>query len=89
MAERLVLVVVANGTFTTHPLPEKGEVVIGRGDGVDVRVDERSLSRRHALLRIGEAITVEDLGSANGTSVRDTGAPKQRIIAAASRWRRR
>jgi two-component system, NtrC family, response regulator AtoC len=76
MAEPLVLLVIANGAFTTHPLPETGEVVIGRTDGCDVRVDDRSLSRRHAVLHVGPALEIEDLGSANGTRLRDADAPR-------------
>jgi transcriptional regulator with PAS, ATPase and Fis domain len=58
---------------TAHRLPEQGAVVIGRGaDDADVVVDDRSLSRRHAVLEIGPdgALTVGDLGSTNGTRVR-------------------
>ena len=54
------------------PLPDAGAVTIGRGREVDARLDAPSISRRHALLRISDAseITIEDLGSANGTKVR-------------------
>jgi DNA-binding NtrC family response regulator len=59
--------------FATFALPTPGEVVVGRGDtaGVDVKLDDAKTSRRHLCLRIGEAgaITIEDLGSANGTRV--------------------
>ncbi len=53
-----------------HPLPAEGDVVIGRSAEADVRVDDGSISRRHAALHVGAVITVEDLGSANGTRVR-------------------
>jgi transcriptional regulator with GAF, ATPase, and Fis domain len=46
------------------------EIVLGRGDDVDVDVQDSSISRRHARLRIGDPIRVEDLGSRNGTYVR-------------------
>ncbi|MFO0604027.1 MAG: sigma 54-interacting transcriptional regulator [Polyangiales bacterium] len=49
--------------------------VVGRAEGCDVRVPDASLSRRHAILRVGEAITVEDLDSANGTRVRGQRVP--------------
>ena len=54
------------------PLPDTGEVTIGRGREVDARIDASSISRRHALLRLSRdgEITIEDLGSANGTRVR-------------------
>jgi DNA-binding CsgD family transcriptional regulator len=44
--------------------------VVGRGEGVDLRLDEDSVSRRHAQFRIeGELPMVWDLQSRNGTFV--------------------
>ena len=49
-----------------------GEHLIGRASDADVRFDDESISRRHAILRIGrDEMTIEDLGSMNGTRVRD------------------
>lgn len=49
------------------PLTE-GDHVVGRGADCDLRLEEPSVSRRHARLRVaGEAAEVEDLGSSNGT----------------------
>lgn len=48
----------------------KAPAILGRGAAADIRIDDRSVSRRHA--RIAEAsglYYVEDLGSANGTFV--------------------
>lgn len=46
------------------------EAVIGRGADVEVRLDDPTLSRRHArLFRRGPLWYVEDLGSVNGTFV--------------------
>jgi two-component system, NtrC family, response regulator AtoC len=67
---RLNLLVVGEGTSTSHPLPESGEVTLGRGDNADIRIDDPSISRRHAKLHIGAKLMIEDLGSANGTCVR-------------------
>ena len=51
---------------------EEGEHVIGRSGDASVRVDEDSMSRRHARLVVGgDSITVTDLGSMNGTRVRE------------------
>jgi DNA-binding NtrC family response regulator len=66
----LVLVTVAGDQATTHRLPGRGEVVIGRSRECDVRIDEPSLSRRHARIVIGDEIAVEDLETLNGTKVR-------------------
>jgi hypothetical protein len=49
------------------PLRE-GESLIGRGADCDVRIDAPDVSRHHARIRIeGDAATLEDLGSRNGT----------------------
>jgi len=47
-----------------------GEAVIGRGEAADVSIPDPSISRRHALARLeGKTVVLEDLGSANGTSL--------------------
>lgn len=47
---------------------EGEEVVLGRGSEAAVRIQDQSLSRRHArLYRSGERFYLEDLGSTNGT----------------------
>jgi two-component system, NtrC family, response regulator AtoC len=74
---RLRLAVVAGSTIAFARLPPRGSVVIGRDEGCDVRVDDRSVSRRHAVLHIGPPLRIEDLGSANGTYVGDQQLPTQ------------
>jgi len=55
-----------------YPLPE-GESVIGRGHHCPVRIPSDQVSRVHARIRIqGSAVTLEDLGSKNGTLVNGT-----------------
>ncbi|MEM1022496.1 MAG: sigma 54-interacting transcriptional regulator [Myxococcota bacterium] len=58
------------------PLPPRKELVVGRGDGSgfslgeDLRVPDRTLSRRHGRLSpSGRGTVIEDLGSKNGTRV--------------------
>ena len=53
----------------SFPLFE-GEVVIGRGSDIDIVLEDRLTSRRHARIswRGGQA-SIEDLGSSNGTFV--------------------
>jgi hypothetical protein len=65
----LTLRVVGDGVFATYPLPASGEVVLGRSEKADVVIEDPSISRRHAILHIGPTLTVEDLGSANGTRI--------------------
>jgi DNA-binding NtrC family response regulator len=69
---RYLLVVIRNGLSSTYALPDEGEVPIGRAESNRIRVDDRSISRNHAILRLkGGEISIEDLGSSNGTRVRD------------------
>src|SRR5512143_228108 len=75
-AGQVRLVVLGSGLPVTHVLPSEGEVLVGRSETADLRIDEESISRKHAILRVGERITVEDLGSLNGTRVRDRGLKK-------------
>jgi FHA domain-containing protein len=43
-------------------------IVVGRDEGADVLIDNPSVSRRHAEIRLGDnGWEVEDLGSSNGT----------------------
>ncbi len=63
----LHLVVLGDGVFTQIDLPDAGALCIGRSEDADVRIESESASRRHAVLRIGPPLTIEDLGSSNGT----------------------
>lgn len=52
-----------------HPLSENSTTV-GRAEGCGLRIDDPRVSRRHArLVREGEQLVIEDLGSPNGTVV--------------------
>jgi DNA-binding winged helix-turn-helix (wHTH) protein len=49
-----------------------GEHIVGRGLNAEIRLDSPKVSRRHAKFVVrGAKVTVEDLGSKNGTFVRD------------------
>jgi DNA-binding winged helix-turn-helix (wHTH) protein len=51
---------------------DPGDNLIGRDRDAAVWIDDESVSRRHATISIGDAgATVKDLGSKNGTFVRD------------------
>jgi two-component system, NtrC family, response regulator AtoC len=65
----LHLVLLGEHVYSSHRLPPSGEVILGRGTGCDVVIADDSVSRRHACLRIGSPLSLEDLGSANGTRV--------------------
>jgi two-component system, NtrC family, response regulator AtoC len=76
-SDQRFLLVLQDGHFVTQPLPDSGDVIIGRSERCDVRITDPSISRQHALLRMGKAITVEDLGSSNGTIVREAQIPSK------------
>lgn len=64
------LVVLAGGRLIAHDLPSAGDLVIGRGAGAAIRIDDASVSREHAMLRVKNGrIEIEDLKSSNGTRV--------------------
>jgi pSer/pThr/pTyr-binding forkhead associated (FHA) protein/S1-C subfamily serine protease len=61
--------VVQDGKLAGHRVAVHAELVIGRQD-VDLVLDDSHVSRHHAVVRpIDGGLEIEDLGSANGTSV--------------------
>jgi two-component system response regulator AtoC len=73
--DRLQLVVVSGDEIRTVDLPSSGPFTIGRGDGNALRIDDPGVSRNHAVLHIDAKLVIEDLGSANGTLLRDRAHP--------------
>jgi transcriptional regulator with PAS, ATPase and Fis domain len=67
---RYQLLVFTGESTRTFDLPAEGKVTIGRGPAM-VKIDNPSVSRNHAVLHVGDQLIIEDLGSANGTLVRD------------------
>ncbi len=65
----LELAVFSAAGLSVHPLRAGGKLVVGRGDGVDIGIDDAGVSRRHAIFHAGPPLEIEDLGSANGTFV--------------------
>src|SRR5437763_16720559 len=68
---RLRIFVAGQGRFTTHHLPESGEVTIGRDATCELQVDDPSVAPRHAVLSMGPPVRIADLGSGLVTSLRD------------------
>src|SRR4051812_9373212 len=61
---------VLEGPDTGRSFPLTAESVIGRDPTATVHLTDEEVSRRHALVSIGEGqASVEDLGSSNGTYV--------------------
>lgn len=69
----LELVVFLDDAVVRHALPAGGRVRIGRAADSDICIDHSSVSRRHAVLEVGPPMSIEDLGSANGTAVERPG----------------
>ncbi len=63
-----VLVIRNHDQLAIVPVTDK-QVVVGRGADCGAQIDDDAISRAHARFRFGDAITVEDLGSRNGTVV--------------------
>jgi hypothetical protein len=53
-----------------HPL-NQAVTALGRGTDVELRIDDPSVSRRHAEIRTGSPSVISDLGSTNGIIVDD------------------
>jgi two-component system, NtrC family, response regulator AtoC len=69
------LAIFAGQDVIRRTLDAGSSLTIGRGDGCGLRIDHPSVSRVHAHLRhVGERLALEDLGSANGTFLRDFAA---------------
>jgi DNA-binding NtrC family response regulator len=75
VAADLQIAVFLGEDVRTYDLPDRGEVTIGRDEGNTVRIDDPSVSRRHAVLRLAGGIEVEDLGGANGIFIRENARP--------------
>lgn len=59
-------------------LAEGCKLVVGRDEGVAVRLATSEVSRRHCAIRVREGVaTVEDLGSRNGTQINDVTIAKK------------
>ncbi|HEY5922373.1 MAG TPA: sigma 54-interacting transcriptional regulator [Kofleriaceae bacterium] len=64
------LLIVGDDGAARHVALEAGAITIGRGEDCEVRLDDPSVSRRHATLTVGATLQITDLGSRNGVRVR-------------------
>ena len=71
LATHSAAIVFAAGPLGGSELPlEKERVTLGRGAGVDVMLDDASVSHQHAALELaGAGFRIRDLGSTNGVRV--------------------
>src|SRR5262249_10890796 len=62
------------------PLPEWGEIVIGRSSELDMVLVEDMVSRRHAKISVSDGeIYLQDLGSTNGSFVNGEKVTRARL----------
>jgi two-component system response regulator AtoC len=67
---RLWLTIVEPNESTMMPVPEQGELRIGRAEDNHIVLGSPSVSRYHAELMVADgAVAIRDLGSANGTRI--------------------
>ena len=66
-----VALILARGRGQGRRLPVKGDLVtVGRREDCDLRIPLGDVSRKHCSILIeGDVVTVQDLGSSNGTRV--------------------
>jgi two-component system, NtrC family, response regulator AtoC len=65
--DRYELNVFSASGAATYALAPGAHLVVGRGDDADIPIDDVAISRKHAVFHGGPPVTVEDLGSSNGT----------------------
>jgi pSer/pThr/pTyr-binding forkhead associated (FHA) protein len=78
-----VELVVTSGARTGSRIPVDRDLVIGRGDDDDVRLEEdQRVSRPHARIRLesSRVAVIEDLGSGNGTFVNGVKIDGERML---------
>jgi DNA-binding NtrC family response regulator len=82
LGRRHCLAIWLGETMQVRSLPLRGQVVVGRGNDADVRVDAPTVSRRHAQLTVADGlVTLIDLGSQNGTRVNGERVAAKRPLA--------
>lgn len=71
------------GPWMNKSFPLKGTMVVGRVAGVDIQLEDDSVSRRHAEVTVeGREVVLKDLGSANGTAVNGRPAGDRHLLKA-------
>jgi DNA-binding NtrC family response regulator len=68
---RRTLQVLGEGFHASYPLAATGRLTIGRSSENLVPIDDPEISRHHLVLHVAETLSLEDLGSSNGSWVGD------------------
>ncbi len=74
------IVITEGGKKVDEVAPEQGAYVLGRHESCDIMLHDKTISRRHARLEIGDdEAFIEDLGSRNGTYVNGQKVARRRL----------
>lgn len=68
---RRTLQVLGEGFHASYPLANTGRLTIGRSSENLVPIDDPEISRHHLVLHVGDVLSLEDLGSSNGSWIGD------------------
>ncbi len=84
LAEGQVFVIVENESGRkTIEIADGAEMAVGRGEECEIALDDTKASRRHLILRrAGAILTLQDLGSTNGTKLNGmrVGGGERRLV---------
>ncbi len=81
--ERRHLLVFSGSSSWMYQLPSTGRVTVGRSEAADLRIDDASISRQHAVLTIVDGhVTVADQSSQRGTYVNGVRITAEQTLAA-------
>jgi transcriptional regulator with GAF, ATPase, and Fis domain len=81
LGERHRLVVWEDGIAKPWPLPEAGDVVVGRTPEAEIVIPSVAVSRRHARVSTGpNLVCIVDLGSRNGTRINGVRLEGERLL---------
>ena len=79
--DRAYLIVLAGDSVGAMFRVEEGETLIGRSSTAKIRLSDDGISRRHArIVQRGKEVFIEDLKSANGTTVNDDQLSISRVL---------
>jgi pSer/pThr/pTyr-binding forkhead associated (FHA) protein len=79
---------VTDGPDAGRSFSLSAQSVIGRDPTAAINLTDEEVSRRHAIITLGEGqVTIEDLGSANGTHLGDEAVSRETLIQAGDRIR--
>lgn len=82
----LKLIVEQGRTKSREVSLRSAETIIGRAEGSGLRIASAEVSRRHCVLRVrNDTVTIEDLGSSNGTQVNGRSIISRQVLKSGDR----